>query len=304
MNEKIRWYREVLELEPSSKVFFPLARLFLENEQLDDAVDTLRRGLERHPEHLEARMLLIECLDVLGQELEADDETEILSTRLRQYPQFWQAWGRTLAASPESKDASLALDFLAASFESASISWATVIEQGLRALSRKNVVSDADRVAYTPTLAMREVKVSAASVPPVPPMHEKKPIHADSDDSVEKVQESVQRPWPRYEDHAPRGNADEVVEERLSLRTRSMADVLAKQGDIKGATEILDELLAGTTDDEARREILARKETLSQAVTVSDPAGEEGGEQPLHSKHKLLHMLEALAERLESRVVE
>ena len=46
MMDKIEWYREVLELEPSSKLFFPLARLLVEDGQPEAALETLRRGLE------------------------------------------------------------------------------------------------------------------------------------------------------------------------------------------------------------------------------------------------------------------
>jgi hypothetical protein len=93
---------------------------------------------------------------------------------------------------------------------------------------------------------------------------------------------------------------DDIPDEPLSLRTRSMAEVLAQQGDIKGAMEILDELLAGTADSEVRRDIMARKDSLALAGSAG-AVKEEGAEQPLHSKHKLLTMLETLAERLEAR---
>ena len=45
MTEKIEWYKEVLELEPNSKVFFPLARLLAEAERTDEAVEILEQGL-------------------------------------------------------------------------------------------------------------------------------------------------------------------------------------------------------------------------------------------------------------------
>ena len=41
MTEKIEWYKEVLELEPNSKVFFPLARLLSEAGRTDEAVEIL-----------------------------------------------------------------------------------------------------------------------------------------------------------------------------------------------------------------------------------------------------------------------
>ncbi|MBL3582743.1 tetratricopeptide repeat protein [Oleidesulfovibrio alaskensis] len=311
MNEKIKWYREVLELEPSSKVFFPLARLFSDNGQPAEAVETLRQGLERHPEHLEARMLLIECLDTLGRELEADDEAEALSDRLRRYPQFWQAWGRTLAAQPDSRDASLALDFLAASFGDTPVSWAAVIEQGLRSLGTcPGGAGDDEPAVYPPAHAA------------APPVHQDDAAEAagggqEQESGTETVAAATDNTQisPAAPEAVPSGGVtykadiiseaqadedDDIPDEPLSLRTRSMAEVLAQQGDIKGAMEILDELLAGTADSEVRRDIMARKDSLALAGSAG-AVKEEGAEQPLHSKHKLLTMLETLAERLEAR---
>ena len=66
MMDKIEWYREVLELEPSSKLFFPLARLLVEDGQPEAALETLRRGLERHPEFLEARLFISSSSIITG----------------------------------------------------------------------------------------------------------------------------------------------------------------------------------------------------------------------------------------------
>ncbi|MFV0422102.1 tetratricopeptide repeat protein [Oleidesulfovibrio sp.] len=313
MNEKIKWYREVLELEPSSKVFFPLARLFSDNGQFAEAVETLRQGLDRHPEHLEARMLLIECLDSLGRELEADDEAEALSERLRKYPQFWQAWGRSMASRPDSRDASLALDFLAASFGDSPVSWAAVIEQGLRSLSADGCNASAE--SKTGGFASPAMSVSAQDIESVAAAAVTTEAQAgiSSDEASDFIFEEPESSAAEQvadvsgfsvsENAAEQGNDDFDVEddEPLSLRTRSMADVLAQQGDIKGAMEILDELLAGTMDSEVRRDILARKESLTLIGSASTSSKDAQAEQPLHSKHKLLTMLESLAERLEAR---
>ena len=65
--EKAAWYREVLDLEPGSKVFLPYARLLLELDRADEAVSVLRDGLGRHPEFMEARLLLIDVLHKRGE---------------------------------------------------------------------------------------------------------------------------------------------------------------------------------------------------------------------------------------------
>ena len=92
MMDKIEWYREVLELEPSSKLFFPLARLLVEDGQPEAALETLRRGLERHPEFLEARLFYIEQLYHHGQPEACVAEVTELGQLFASYPGFWQAW--------------------------------------------------------------------------------------------------------------------------------------------------------------------------------------------------------------------
>ena len=68
MTEKIEWYKEVLELEPNSKVFLPLAHLYASRNEIDEAVAALEHGLSRHPEHMEARLFLIELLYKAGRQ--------------------------------------------------------------------------------------------------------------------------------------------------------------------------------------------------------------------------------------------
>jgi len=115
--DKIEWYREVLELEPSSKLFFPLARLLVEDGQPEAALETLRRGLERHPEFLEARLFYIEQLYHHGQPKACVAEVTELGQLFASYPGFWQAWAASMLGSG-CGDVATALRFLAASFAS------------------------------------------------------------------------------------------------------------------------------------------------------------------------------------------
>ena len=79
MTEKIEWYKEVLELEPNSKVFFPLARMLAEEQRFDEALDVLEHGLERHSEFLEARLFFIEILHQMGRSQACARQIERLS---------------------------------------------------------------------------------------------------------------------------------------------------------------------------------------------------------------------------------
>ena len=193
MKTKIKWFKEVLELEPGSKVFFPLARMYYEDGLIDEAEETLLQGLERNPDHLEARFLLVEILDRQGEPIRAADEVGAITKVLSRYPAFWKSWSET--AAPQSRDAAMALSFLAANFQGRPISWSQVIAKGLDAL-----VGDG-------------------------------PVHAAMPEMADELEDEA--------------------EDGPTTRTRTMADLLAEQGDYQGALEIYEELLAkGETNGE------------------------------------------------------
>ena len=141
MESKIEWYQEVLSLEPSSRIFFHLARLFVGNGQPEEAVDTLRQGLDRNPDYIEARLLLIELLSREEREDEAREQAAILAEILKRYPAFWRAWSLTLAGGEE--DFGVALEFAAAYCSGAPLTWGQIIEHGLKSLLDRLHVSRA-----------------------------------------------------------------------------------------------------------------------------------------------------------------
>ncbi|SDB20910.1 Tetratricopeptide repeat-containing protein [Desulfonatronum thiosulfatophilum] len=139
MTEKIAWFEEVLNLEPNSKLFFPLARAYVHDNRHADAVQVLRKGLAFHPEHLEARLLLIECLAEQnlekGEDLErTSPEVASLSATLSTYPSFWRQWAAHSRSAGRS-DLALTLEMLAIHLEGGGFSWGAVLENGLRAMA-------------------------------------------------------------------------------------------------------------------------------------------------------------------------
>lgn len=305
MKAKIEWYQEVLELEPSSKVFFPLARLLAENGQSDDAIATLRQGLDRHPEFIEARLFLIELLHASHRDDLRDGEVGKLARLLGAYPGFWDAWSACLAAGDKGRDTALALAFLAASFRSGpqgALSWTAVIEHGLRAMLGGNGAQAAPAMPTSPSPSR------AAAAPSVSPS-------APSDSGISEAPDfealqDVPEVRGGFTVTAASGaaeaqDAQDEEEEHFSLRTRSMAQVLAEQGDLKGALDIYEELLAASGSDEERADITGVIQELTNRLKSAgegsqrQQATDEG--QPLQGKHKLIHMLESLAERLEAR---
>jgi tetratricopeptide (TPR) repeat protein len=303
MKAKIEWYQEVLELEPSSKVFFPLARLLAENGQPDDAIATLRQGLDRHPEFIEARLFLIELLHASHRDDLRDGEVGKLARLLGAYPGFWDAWSACLAAGDKGRDTALALAFLAASFRSGAqgaLSWTSVIEHGLRAMLGGNGADPAP--VFTPTAP------TASTAPTVPPVSPASPVSTVASQAVSAPSAPVAPDVPHAPDAPDAEDAPDVQdeeEEHFSLRTRSMAQVLAEQGDLKGALDIYEELLAAAGSDEERADIAGVIQEITNRLKSAgegsqrQQAADEG--QPLQGKHKLIHMLESLAERLEAR---
>ena len=263
MSEKIEWYQEVLSLEPGSRVFFPLAKLFVENGMPEDAVKTLRHGLDRHPDYLEARMLLVELLTELERESEVHDQLARVINPLRDYPAFWRGWARSLP--PEQRDLSVFLMLVASNLSGDTIKWTDVVFEGIGNL--------ADRLVGAP----------------LPPPCECPPS------ILPKVARGEE---PRFGDPEP-----EFRPGAGSFRTKTMADLLASQGDVPGALEIYRELLQSTMSDERRAELQERIVQLEKGAE-SDSALDV--EQPdafsVHAKNRLIGTLETLAARFEARV--
>lgn len=328
MKAKIEWYQEVLELEPSSKVFFPLARLLAENGQPDEAVRTLKTGLDRHPEFFEAKLMLIELLHSLGNDVDRDTEVQSLSRLFASYPRFWEAWSACIEAGDSGRDVALAMRFIAASNKERSLSLASVLDMGLKAFAARGPVSPAEaKEAAAPV--SRAVQAAADPVPapvqPVPAVaqpatatftarpsaadarHEASSATSASFDKIGQMQSLLQA-TPELIDtrdaySGDAADADDEVEEPFTLRTRSMAEVLAEQGDTQGAVEIYQELLAAADTVESRDAIATRIDELRLGLVAGSGAQSvaTAEEPPLQGKHKLLHMLELLADRLEAR---
>lgn len=288
MKQKIEWYREVLELEPGSRVFFPLAKLLAADGQTSDAVLTLKQGLLRYPDHIEARLLLVELLHLQNAGDELQRELDGLGGLFASYPGFWKAWSERLAETPALHDASLAMRFFAAALQGQQINWSSVIEQGLFSMLGMAdapfpqpiyaSADDAPREEAAPRAALQSAPASNADASGAP---------AFEPDA--RLEVSVE---------------DEETDEAFSLRTRSMAEVLAEQGDVNGAIEIYHELMENAPEDE-KALLAARADELGRRMTA--PASEENKTEEKApaagtESSRLVTLLESLAQRLEARV--
>lgn len=380
MLSKIEIYREVLEIEPNSKVFFPLARSLAEEGRHDEAAAVLTRGIGFHPDHLEAKFLLIELLTRQGKEEQADQVFTDVGALLARYPSVWLLWSKTAAA--RAKDPSLAMLFLAHYFQNQTLTWAEVMERGLKSLSQaagsaepsegsagpgtadasggseqsapgggEEKAAAAPSASVAPDVAAASQDAAAHTLDDMPgaseaalpePARETAPVresaHVPSGPVVQAAALSeAEEPAPQTASVAPdvaaapaeaagpelRGarevmalagllDAPETVEPRprskpakgkeQGVRTRTMAAVLAEQGDLAGARAIYQELLAAAATDAEREELRALMDALGATgrPASQDPAQTPAADGP-KSANRLADFLEALANRLETR---
>lgn len=152
MTERIAFFEDVLRLEPNSKLFFPLAQAYMQDHRPQEALAVLRKGLAFHPEHLEARLLLIDCLsqrETTDPEDRADvpappssamitpapsPELASLTASLAAHPVFWKQWAARSRAEGRT-DLAVTLDMLALQFSGGAPTWGALLDQGLRTVT-------------------------------------------------------------------------------------------------------------------------------------------------------------------------
>ncbi len=278
MKNKIELFQELFSSDPTSKVFYPLARLYAESGMLLQAADTLRQGLSRHPDHMEARLLFIDILSQMDRADQAREEVEVLAGALSRYPAFWSIWAAR--AGEHSMDAAVALNFLSSHLAGKNITWAEVLLKGFAAISGQFLVDD--DLAAPP---VRRPVAPPAAAPAAEPARQEAP-----DFTFEE--------------------SGEAAGEEPNLRTRTMAELLVSQGDFAGALEIFSELAAqaaGAEKAEIERRIgeVRKARTAAPAQASNDARLDEAdftAAAPMQrAKNKLVRSLSLLAERLEAR---
>lgn len=368
MIDKITLYREVLELEPGSRVFFPLAKLLADKEPTE-AILILKKGLSRHPDHVEARIFLIELLSANEGDADLDNELDIVSSILRNYPSFWKIWSAHLAQDSELHDAALAINFFGAGLSGRSVTWTDVIAHGLNALLvedgdettpplpfssdvsrlRRSSMTESESFTTQPASSGGGMSYGEASHDEgdkaVPHSFEQdsealteiSSSPAQADVAGDSVSDAVALPYTLDDIEFSQTNeslgasgqpqslsagvsevmnamdsrvgavdfveSEEENEEPFSLRTRTMADLLAEQGDFDGAIDIYNELLAVANENErlAIADKLQELEVLRQQSAVPGTPKKDMGVIADSDGGKLVSLLESLASRFENR---
>lgn len=158
--EKALWYQEVLSLDPASRIFLPYARLLAESGRRMEAIEVLRAGLSRHPEFLDARLLLIEELHAAGQNAAAGLEAAGVIESLSQCSALWDIWSRLPGVRP---DQAAMLRFFGATFKKDGPTLADVFEAGMKALG-----AGASTLAETNSRPAESEEAPGASAPSIP----------------------------------------------------------------------------------------------------------------------------------------
>lgn len=290
MTSKIDFYREVLADDPNSRVFFPLAKLLSQQGETGEAVEVLQGAIGLHPAHLEARFLLVELLSRLGRSAEAETVFESLSSLLSDYPAVWTLWA---AKAPGlSRDGALALRFLALSLSGGGPSWLEVLEKGLAA----SPGSAGPRGTVAPEDRQAEDEASPAEEP----AGEFSLRGADEVMALTQRIEASERRAPAEQLPPECASASASV---AAVKTRTMADLLARHGDFSSALEIYGELLRMASTPQEKQAFAARiQEIESWAASGAAPAKQPPPREP-KSRAKLVSMLEALATRLDARAI-
>lgn len=322
MTEKNEFYRELLRIDPSSKVFYPLAVLLFEARHLDEAAKILRQGLAAHGDHLEARLLLVEILEQLGLKAEAVTEADKAISIVSRFPSFWRIWASQ--ASKGSKDLALALNFLANHFKGQTLSWAELIQSAFEVLSHAQQSSGSMEKLDSPTDKSAQERIQSETEAQFRKVEEslqtceqvKVDVGSSSAGTPQRISGRVGYPGESASDH------ERKPERRIggSLRTRTMADLLAAQGDFDGAAEIYEDLLR-EVDDKRQRQMLidtiarVRAEAAQKKGQIYAGSDRNLERQPQgavpeklaasperpQANEKLINLLEKLAQRLEGR---
>ena len=290
-SDKSSLYREVLAIDPGSRIFLPYARMLAAEGQYDAAAEVLAKGLSAGPEFLEARLFLIEVLHNAGRDNAAIVEASSIIDALSAAPAFWKIWSRHPGVRA---DQAAMLLFLSACMRSSHpVSLSDVFEAGIHAVTS----NQKDLQAQPSATPMASLQSDSDSLPA---QNSPRPSAEPPSETVQE--EDSLLPWCALdevpdEDDLPDDSMMQPVSPavlpssgKTSLCTRTMAMLLEEQGASDEAAGIYRELLRSSASPEERAELAARIESLAQ-----------DGPAPSTTQPQLVNILERLAERLENR---
>ncbi len=159
LDERISLYEEILEQDPSSKLFFQLAKLYVEKQEIEKGICVLTTGLDRNPEHLEARLFLIDLLNKKDSKEQLHTHIDKVDHILSSYPCFWKIWANSLAKKGDRDLAGLVLliGYLFESDKKDTIG--DILYSVLNNIEDRNELLDAKETTLDTTEIQREVVI-------------------------------------------------------------------------------------------------------------------------------------------------
>ncbi|MFP4392400.1 MAG: hypothetical protein ACOC43_13770 [Desulfohalobiaceae bacterium] len=284
MQDKIRFYEEILTLEPSSKLFYPLARLYWEGQELEKAHKALAFGLEKHPEFMQARLLLLDVLSALGKEQELKQHMQQVWSQLGQSQEFWRLSAAYYQGQGD-PDLAIALRYVNLALQGESPGWVQLLLQALQGRDQSQSMEDASNPI---TLEKDQGSPGEAG----------EELSADQDAAEAGTQPESSLEEDLEEDAE---EAEESLDREDQYKTPTMAEILAEQGDVQGALEIYSWLLEQAESSEKREELQARMQELQQKPQKQDKSSHQGEKETASEQSALVSKLERLAQRLETR---
>ncbi len=309
MSERLELYKEIIELDPQSRVFFKYAQLLEKEQRVDEALSALARGLEFQPDFMEARLYYIDLLTRNDKLESASIQLHKFTSLFKKYPAFWLTWSKLTMEENSTVGSTLAL--LSALFNNPSLSVMQIFQAGLQ------LYTDQISTASMPSSAKNPVAedLQKQSDHPLSVSDTITAILASNDSlaslSSGNVFDANEQVSSEQFDAIDEEEFDEEMSVKSSVHTRSMADLLAEQGDIQGAIAIYSELLEKANDVE-KQEIAKRLHSLqshlehAELTKVSQSQTAKNSEKNQSEKKlapRMQTMLERLADRLEDRAL-
>ena len=298
MQDKLKCYEEALATDPGSRLFFPLAKLYLDNEQIEKAEKVLKTGLERYPEHLEARLLLANIYFLRGQEEEGEKICVDMFSFLKKNMFFWSVLERFFSREGD-VDFALVFRFLASRAKGEKLTWGDVLNAGLLALESTEGLERKQDKDF-------DLK-QTGDQGPGKELFAAQDVAADTTGDIGiGVNKELVEPFDDIEDVKELNFEQET-------RTRSLADLLFEQEEYAKALDIYEELLQKDISDAERNELEKRVkeikdilalETKSREGAFAEETDEDEYEKSFDeqsSQVEIIDFLSKLAERLEAR---
>jgi tetratricopeptide (TPR) repeat protein len=297
MNEKIQWYEEILATDPTSKIFFPLAQLYIQTGQSEKASQVLREGLNKHPEHLEARLVFLQVLNKQENETEFQRILFSILSLFQKYHEIWNYWIE-VEEEQNNLDLAVALRFIHRHLSQEPSSWADVLRRGLESLNATEQKDQSEEVQDSESQSLLFTQEEDLNT------------EVTLEDALSVQDQEVQPQEETRDGNVPVAHQAEDVEDRMSLntdsyKTQTMADILASQGNITEALNIYNELLdkgsSQTEKEHLEIRIQELRDLLEPEPVTSQAASSTMMSDKTEHTQDLVNTLEKLATRLEKK---